>query len=146
MIKIVIILMLLFSYKSSAGTTPYLSFINLITSPESYNSKRVKLSGYFLNTDEGAYLCMTMETCYTRGKERVRVRGVSELNIKKANRCHIQLSGNFISLVLKDQSHWPLSGYLDVSDDYSISYNDGYEIINEKCEIYNEYSKYKYGK
>lgn len=145
MIKMVIMLLLLLPYKSSASSTPYLSFFNLITSPESYNSEEVKLSGYFLYTDEGGYLCMTMETCYTRGKERVKVKGLSELNIKEVNKCHIQLSGKFTSLILEDQSHWPLSGYLDVPNRYSISYNNGYEIVNESCEIYNEYSKYKYG-
>ncbi|OLF75146.1 hypothetical protein AWH60_11005 [Pseudoalteromonas haloplanktis] len=52
MIKMVIMLLLLLPYKSSASSTPYLSFFNLITSPESYNSEEVKLSGYFLYTDE----------------------------------------------------------------------------------------------
>jgi len=146
MIRIIVILILFYSYTSSASNTPYLSFINLITAPESYNSKTIKLSGYFLNTDEGAYLCMTMESCYTRSKERIRVRGFNELSINKTNKCHIQLSGKFISLDLENQSHWPMIGFLDVPDRYSISYNDGYEIVNENCELYKEYSKYKYGK
>ena len=146
MFKLAIIFILFFSYKSSASSLPHLSFVNLIINPEAYNSEEILLSGYFLKTDEGAYLCMSMEACYTRAKERLRVRGLSEKNITKANKCHIGLIGKFIAIDLGDQGHWPISGFLDVSDRYLTSYHEGYQVVNEECEIFKELKKYKYGK
>ncbi|MEC4088266.1 hypothetical protein [Pseudoalteromonas rubra] len=145
--KIVLPLLLLTSLKAVSGvmfSTPYLSFINLILSSEDYKGKEVKVSGYFMNTGEGNFLCMTMEACYTRSKERIRVRDLDDEKASKIDKCHVSLEGKYLPLDSTAQGHWPIIGFIDVTKDYSYSFINGYESVNSACGIYEEFKKLKY--
>ncbi|MEM5549810.1 hypothetical protein WNY63_03540 [Pseudoalteromonas neustonica] len=127
-------------------STPYVSIINLISSPDEYNKVEIKVAGYFLKTEEGNFLCLNMASCFSRGKERISIRGLSDLDVLKINNCHIGLTGKYLSLNKAAQGHWPLIGFMDVTREYSMSFYDGYEIVNNSCELFNQFQKIKYPK
>jgi hypothetical protein len=146
--KVLILILIVITHFKVLSTviysTPYVSFFNLINKPAEYNEKEIHLNGYFLKTEEGNYLCMNMEACLTRGEERVRVRGIPEDNESDINKCHIGLTGKYISLNQKENGHWPFMGFIDVKTKYTTSFLNGYEAINDSCEIYRRLKEIKY--
>lgn len=98
----------------------------------------ISLRGYLLFDEERLYFCSNMETCYSRGKNRVVIKSNKEIisYLRGVDNCHMELTGLYQSLGSK-QASWPLLGYLSVEDKPEFDFNSNYSLINKRCKAFN---------
>lgn len=114
------------------------SFSELGVLSEDINNRQISLRGFLLKDEGEFYFCSSMESCYSRGKERIVVKSNDEVQryLLQVSECHMELTGVFQSLN-KSQKGWPIAGYFKVDEKPTFDFNPSYHLINKNCRAYN---------
>lgn len=115
-----------------------ISFVELFRLGKQMGDDQIAMRGYLLNDDGELYFCSNMESCYSRGKERVRIIADSKINdyLIGVSDCHMELTGTYHGLK-EEQRSWPLIGYFEVTEAPGFDFNSNYQSINDRCVAYN---------
>lgn len=121
----------------SGNSGALITFSQLSTHEKSSVTKDISLRGFFFIDEGELLLCSTMESCYSRGKERVVVKASGDIKeyLKGVNECHMELSGEYHHLS-DEQSSWPILGHLYVNDKPKFDFSSRYSLINDKCKAF----------
>lgn len=98
---------------------------------------QISMRGYLLNDEGVIFFCSNMESCYSRGKDRVRVIANYEYRdyLIGVSGCHMELTGIYQPLS-EEQKSWPMMGYFEVAERPKFDFNPDYHLINVKCKAY----------
>jgi len=124
-------------YADATNTGAIVSFSQLSNYESGVVKKGLSIRG-FLFFDEGKFLfCSTMESCFSRGKERVIIKASNEMTdyLMEVSDCHMELLGEYHALD-DDQSNWPILGYLYVNQKPEFDFSSKYRLINKDCKVF----------
>lgn len=134
----VLVLLSALACADSGNSGALVTFSKLSTQEKASIAKGISLRGFFFLDEDELLFCSTMESCYSRGKERVIVKASGEIKeyLKGVSECHMELSGEYHALS-HEQSNWPILGHLYVNDKPKFDFSSRYSLINGKCKAFN---------
>ncbi|RUO78701.1 hypothetical protein CWI83_06690 [Pseudidiomarina taiwanensis] len=106
--------------------------------PDVDNQKEIAMKGYLLKDEGLFYFCSDMDSCYSRGKNRLQliINDKDQEYFNDINHCHVALVGKFRGLE-ESQTHWPFMGYFEVLRISGFDFSPDYHLINKNCIAYN---------
>lgn len=114
------------------------SFFELPILQEQMDNSQILMRGYLLNDEGELYFCSNMESCYSRGKDRVRVianNSETKDYLNYVSGCHMELTGIYHEITGQQKS-WPLMGDFEVAEKPEFDFNPDYHLINVNCKAY----------
>lgn len=126
------------AYANNSKNKTLTTFSELASFEATEAKKNISIRGFFFLDNEEYVFCSNMESCYSRGKERVIIKASGELKeyLRRVDECHMELSGEFHPLSY-NQSGWPITGHFFIEDKPEFDFSPKYGLINSRCLAFN---------